>query len=102
MEYDKFIRDRITALRIKKNVSEYRMSLDLGHSDSYIRNITSGKALPSMGEFLYICEYFGITPQEFFDDANNNPALVNELTELAKGLPDEDITVLISMANRMK
>ena len=72
MEYDKFIRDRITALRIKKNVSEYRMSLDLGHSDSYIRNITSGKALPSMGEFLYICEYFGITPQEFFDDANNN------------------------------
>lgn len=102
MEYDKFIRDRITSLRIKKNVSEYRMSLDLGHSDSYIRNITSGKALPSMGEFLYICEYFKITPQEFFDVSNDNPALVNKLTELAKGLKDEDISVLISMANRMK
>ena len=102
MGYDKFIRDRITALRIKKNVSEYRMSLDLGHSDSYIRNITSGKALPSMGEFLYICEYFGITPQEFFEESNDNPAPVNKLTELAKELKDEDINVLISMANRMK
>ena len=61
MQDEKFIRERITKLRLNKNVSEYRMSLDLGHSDSYIRNITSGKALPSMSEFLYICEYFNIT-----------------------------------------
>ena len=67
MQDEKFIRERITKLRLNKNVSEYRMSLDLGHSDSYIRNITSGKALPSMSEFLYICEYFNITPKEFFD-----------------------------------
>ena len=26
-----FIRDRISVLRTKKNVSEYRMSTDLGH-----------------------------------------------------------------------
>lgn len=52
-----FIRQRITELRIQKNVSEYRMSLDLGHSKSYVQSITSGRALPSMPEFLYICEY---------------------------------------------
>ena len=71
MQDEKFIRERITKLRLNKNVSEYRMSLDLGHSDSYIRNITSGKALPSMSEFLYICEYFNITPKEFFDEFFN-------------------------------
>ena len=54
IEHD-FIRDRITKLRIQKDVSEYKMSLDMGHSTSYIRSITSGKALPSMGEFLYMC-----------------------------------------------
>jgi len=32
----KFIRDRITQLRIQKGVSEYKMSYDLGHSRSYI------------------------------------------------------------------
>ena len=44
---EKFIRDRITYLRMQKNVSEYKMSLDLGHGKSYIQIIASGRALPS-------------------------------------------------------
>ena len=63
---EQFIRDRITKLREQKNVSERRMSLDLGHSASYIRSISSGRSLPSMSEFLYICEYLDISPMEFF------------------------------------
>ena len=102
MQDEKFIRERITKLRLNKNVSEYRMSLDLGHSDSYIRNITSGKALPSMSEFLYICEYFNVTPKEFFDESIDNPALINELVSLSNSLSNEDLLVLISMANRLK
>ena len=102
MQYEKFIRERITKLRLNKNISEYRMSLDLGHSDSYIRNITSGKALPSMSEFLYICEYFNVTPKEFFDESIDNPALINELVSLSNSLSNEDLLVLISMANRLK
>ena len=43
---DDFIRERITQLRIKKGVSEYQMSYDLGHSRGYIYNISSGKVLP--------------------------------------------------------
>ena len=76
---DNFIRDRITELRMQKDVSEYKMSLDMGHSTSYIRSITSGKALPSMGEFLYMCEYFGITPAEFFDENIPAPLQLKEL-----------------------
>ena len=37
------------------------MNLDLGQNRNYIQGITSGKALPSMAQFLNICEYFGIT-----------------------------------------
>ena len=65
---ENFIRDRITQLRIRKGVSEYQMSYDLGHSRGYIYNISSGKALPPMKEFLAICEYFELTPQQFFDE----------------------------------
>ena len=32
-----FIANRITELRLKKNVSEYQMSLDLGRNKSYIQ-----------------------------------------------------------------
>ncbi len=45
----KFIRDRITQLRMQKGVSEYKMSYDLGHSRSYIYNISSGKSFASDG-----------------------------------------------------
>ena len=56
MELD-FIRQRITELRLKKGVSEYKMSLDLGHSRSYIQHIVCGRSLPSIQELLYICDY---------------------------------------------
>ncbi len=98
---DNFIRDRITELRMQKDVSEYKMSLDMGHSAGYIRSITSGKNLPSMGEFLYMCEYFGITPAEFFDENITAPFRLNELCSLAGRLTVEDIDALIAVAERL-
>ena len=68
-----FVRERITQLRVRKDVSEYKMSYDLGHSRGYINNISSGKTLPSMTEFFAICDYFYITPEEFFHAADVNP-----------------------------
>ena len=68
----KFIGDRITELRIKKNVSEYQMSLDLGKNKSYIQSISSGRSLPTMENFLEICEYLEVTPCQFFDTALHN------------------------------
>ena len=60
------IGERITQLRLIKNVSEYQLSLELGRSKSYIQNITSGKALPSINGLFDICDYFNITIDEFF------------------------------------
>ena len=65
-DYEDMLRDRITQLRIAKNVSEHRMSLDLGKSGSYIRGITSGTALPSVRELFNIIAYFDMTPAAFF------------------------------------
>lgn len=98
---EQFIRDRISILRTKKGISEYKMSIDMGHSKSYIQSISSGKALPSMSEFLYICEYLGVTPMEFFDEEIVEPSMTNELFELTKKMSAEDISVLINMAKRL-
>lgn len=97
-----YIRNKITELRIKKGVSEYKMSLDLGHSKSYIQSISSGRALPSLVEFIYICEYFNITPKDFFDANNEEPLLMSELKAYAAKLPAEDIKILIAIAKRMQ
>ena len=50
--FEDFPRARITELRLEANVSEHRMSLELGKSESYIRSITSGRSLPSFREFF--------------------------------------------------
>lgn len=97
---DQFIRERISALRIQKGVSEYKMSIDLGHSKSYIQSISTGRAMPSMTEFLYICEYLGVTPQQFFDENNDYPAQINELLKYAKNMKKENIEILLDVAKR--
>lgn len=98
---ERFIRERITELRIKKGVSEYKMSLDLGHSRSYIQSISSGRAMPSMTEFIYICEYLGITPKEFFDTDTGETILLHELLNSAKTLSANDLSLLIELSIRL-
>lgn len=98
---DNFIRERISFLRTKKGISEYKMSLDLGHSKSYIQSISSGKALPSLSEFLYICEYLGVTPKEFFDSEISEPLLVSKLISLTEDMPAADLQALIHVAERL-
>ena len=100
-----FVRERITQLRLQKGVSEYQMSYDLGHSRGYVNNISSGKSLPSMTEFLAICDYFGLTPREFFNSDDDAPALTKELIhELERLGPAqaEHILELIRDLNRDK
>ncbi len=81
---DKFI-NRLTKLRMAKGVSARDMSLSLGQNPGYINNIENGKNLPSMTLFFYICEYLELTPTEFFDFDNSNPARLNEvITDLKK------------------
>ena len=64
---EKLIGERITELRLRKGVSEYQMSYDLGHNKNYVRAITSGRSLPSVSVLFDIIEYFEMTPAEFFD-----------------------------------
>ena len=75
---ENFVKERITQLRLKKGVSEYQMSYDLGHSRGYVYNISSGKALPPLKELFAICDYFEITPQQFFDTSEQNPELIQK------------------------
>lgn len=101
--YNKFVKERIYHLVEENGISERRLSHRLGHSDSYIHQITSYNTptLPSMESFFEICEYFQITPAEFFaeDSPMNNP-LIKKLISLIKDCPPEDIIALINVASR--
>ncbi len=89
-DYELFVRDRITELRQAKNLSEHKMSLDLGKSGSYIRAISSGKAMPSMREFFKICEYLEITPEEFFA-GSSEASLRTDIIHNLQNLNENDL-----------
>ena len=98
---EQFVRDGITQLRLRKGVSEYKMSYDLGHSRGYVHNISSGKATPPMKEFFAICEYFELTPQQFFDEGTQNPVLIQKAINGMKQLDEKDMLMLLGFINRM-
>ena len=86
-----FVRNRITELRMSKNLSEHKMSLDLGKSGSYIRGITSGTALPSLKELFNIISYFNMTPAEFFAPMDDADTPYRELCEKLRTMDKDDL-----------
>ena len=81
---EQFVRNRITELRLKKDVSEYQMSLDLGKNKSYIQGISSGRSM------------------EFFDTEMAEPPQFRRAVELLKELDQEDWEAIIPLLMRLR
>lgn len=86
---------------MKKGVSEFQMSFDLGRSKGYIQGISSGKALPSMKQFLNICEYFEISPQDFFDPDPDKTKSLNDIYEKMEFLDKDALAAVESLINHL-
>lgn len=89
---------RLSALRIEKNVSAREMSLAIGQNPSYINRIENGQAFPSMQGFFYICEYLGITPAEFFDERGADPYKQRRLDEALRMLDAKQRDLILTLA----
>ena len=48
-----------------------------------------------MKQFLNICEYFEITPLQFFDAQENNPQLIKKALDGMRKMSDDDLIMLI-------
>ena len=54
-----------------------------------------------MKEFFAICEYFELTPQQFFDEGTQNPELIQKAINGMKLLDEKDMLMLLGFINRM-
>ncbi|MFR3529364.1 helix-turn-helix transcriptional regulator [Massilistercora timonensis] len=88
--YETFFCERLAQLRLEKGVSAREMSLSLGQSESYINRIENNQMLPSLTVFFYICDYFHITPKEFFENDSEIDLEYIELARNLKQLPEEE------------
>lgn len=98
---ESFIAQRITQLRMARNISEYQMSLELGHSKSYVQSITSGKMMPSAKQLFNIADYFDMSLSEFFDEGNNVTPTVQKAINAIRELGEEDAALVLSFIIRI-
>lgn len=54
-----------------------------------------------MKEFFKICNYFALTPQEFFDTSAKNPELLKKAVYGMKKLNEDDMLMLLGFINRL-
>jgi len=99
--YEEFTQNRIAQLRMQRDVSARDMSLSLGQNNSYINQIGNKKSLPSLQGLFYICEYFGITPQQFFDEGSQYPAELAELVDDLKKLDKKSLEHIAGLAKEL-
>lgn len=99
--YEEFFPNRLAQLRNERNISARDMSLSIGQNPGYINNIESGKSLPSMASFFFICDFFGITPQEFFDSESASPETLRDITTNLKKLDSEQLHNIASIVSAL-
>lgn len=97
--YDEFFSKRLESLRLLNGASARDMSLSIGQNPGYINSIETGKSLPSMSAFFYICDYLKITPKEFFDTESDDPVKNNEIAENLKKLTPEQLNNIGAVIN---
>ena len=84
---EEFIRNRITELRLKKGVSEYQMSMDLGQNKNYVQAISSVRAFQSLKQFAFLFIKNAPVPQYRGDGMRK--------------LSDDDLIMLIGLIGRL-
>ncbi|WP_457789143.1 helix-turn-helix domain-containing protein [Anaeromassilibacillus sp. SJQ-5] len=99
--YEEFFSLRLAELRMQKGVSARDMSLSIGQSENYINKIENRKSLPSMHAFFFICEYLGVTPAQFFDKDNQNPALLNDALSEIRKLDEASLAHIMGLAKEI-
>lgn len=77
----KFIQERYATIRNAHKISARKLSFELGQSSEYINQIENGNNMPSLDNLLNFCDYFHISPAEFFDDTLRYPIEYKEIIQ---------------------
>lgn len=102
-----YVKQRITALRMKLRISERQLSGMLGKSPNYIGAVLDQKnpdGGPSVKMFFKICALLRVSPYEFFDEMNPYPiqthAVIEQLFRLTER-KEERMDQLVALLERM-
>ena len=76
------ILERIKALQKERDWTNYQLAQEAAMTQSTLTNMFARKTLPSVTTLIAICDAFGITLSQFFNENETTPILSSEETEL--------------------
>ena len=94
--------ERLTALVIDQNVSNRKLSEAIGKSSGYIQGILNGSYLPSLDTFFDLCDYFGITPYEFFVPSRRPSAEHIKLYHLLNQCDKKELSFALTVIEELR
>ncbi len=98
-----YIGDRVTSLRMAKDISEYNLSRNIGKCNNYINKVSSGIIKPSIDTLEAICDFFEITLSQFFDESNSELSLsAIKIISLLPELSEKELESLLVLIHSMK
>ena len=71
-------------------------------TEEYTPAITSGRALPSLGELFNVCAYFNMTPADFFAPLAAEDTSLAKLNKRLQAWSDEDIAKVIAFVDMIE
>ncbi|MGN0526365.1 MAG: helix-turn-helix domain-containing protein [Acutalibacteraceae bacterium] len=93
---------RINQLRIDRNWSVYRLSVESGLPQSTITNMFNRETLPSIITLQAICDGFGITMAEFFTEETEKTDIdYNEFKSTFDRLPNNTKQTVFNLMKEM-
>lgn len=89
----KEIIERISYFRTQKNISAYKLGMELGHSKTYFYRIESGEIQLTLDMLLEVLEILQVTTTEFFYPTlkEDDKVLLNMIENLS---PENKQTIL--------
>ena len=73
---------KINKMRLERNWSIYRLSIESGVSQSTLTNMFNRETLPSIITLECLCNAFGITMSDFFANPTEQVSLLSEEKEI--------------------
>ena len=92
---------KINKMRLERDWSVYKLSVESGLSQSTITNMFNRETLPSITSLECICKAFGITLAEFFEETTPTQLSDQKVLELYHSINDEAKQSIIALMKEL-
>ncbi len=95
---------KINRMRLERNWSIYRLSVESGIPQSTLTNMFNRETLPSITTLESICNAFSISLAEFFTDSNETLEALSEkqVLSLYNSISHQSQKTIVDLMNQLK